>query len=171
MRGSCRNQSKLNHHYAAMKSTMSQKCGAATEMPTLHMCCYDNANVAYILLQEKHRATYTTTLATSPPVLKYSVNTPKTRLAKQSCLTLLQSYCNTFPKPTQIHDFILGSGLQNNPLVLTKFMYDGRKPYAIPAGRLSWIPSLSSSEIILHHTPMTKATYLYELMVSSIPIN
>ncbi|CAK8570022.1 unnamed protein product [Lathyrus sativus] len=53
--------------------------------------------------------------------LQLPPNTPKTRLAEQTCLTLLQSYCNTFSKLTQIHAFILKNGLQNNPLVLTKF--------------------------------------------------
>ncbi|GAV88372.1 PPR domain-containing protein/PPR_2 domain-containing protein/DYW_deaminase domain-containing protein [Cephalotus follicularis] len=42
------------------------------------------------------------------------------RAAEQSCLALLQS-CNTLLKLTQIHTHILKLGLQNNPLVLTKF--------------------------------------------------
>ncbi|KAJ6406247.1 hypothetical protein OIU84_009885 [Salix udensis] len=43
-----------------------------------------------------------------------------TRAAEQSCLALLQA-CNTLSKLTQIHTHIIKSGLQNNPLVLTKF--------------------------------------------------
>ncbi|CAJ2674984.1 unnamed protein product [Trifolium pratense] len=53
--------------------------------------------------------------------LQLPPNTPKTRLAEQTILTLLQSHCNTFTKLTQIHTLILKNGLQNNPLVLTKF--------------------------------------------------
>lgn len=42
------------------------------------------------------------------------------REAEQSCLCLLQA-CDTFPKLSQLHAHIFKLGLQNNPLVLTKF--------------------------------------------------
>uniref|UniRef100_A0A2N9EE28 DYW domain-containing protein n=1 Tax=Fagus sylvatica TaxID=28930 RepID=A0A2N9EE28_FAGSY len=42
------------------------------------------------------------------------------RAAEQRCLALLHS-CNTLPKLAQTHTYILKLGLQNNPLVLTKF--------------------------------------------------
>lgn len=42
------------------------------------------------------------------------------RAAEQNCLALLQ-LCNSFVKLTQIHAKIIKTGLQNNPLVLTKF--------------------------------------------------
>lgn len=42
------------------------------------------------------------------------------REAEQSCLCLLQA-CETFPTLAQLHARILKLGLQNNPLVLTKF--------------------------------------------------
>lgn len=51
---------------------------------------------------------------------KLPPNTTTSRVAEQTCLSLLHS-CNTFPHLTQIHAFILKLGLQNNPLVLTKF--------------------------------------------------
>lgn len=46
--------------------------------------------------------------------------TNNNRAAEQSCLSLLQA-CNTVAKVVQLHARILKLGLQNNPLVLTKF--------------------------------------------------
>ncbi|KAJ4826571.1 hypothetical protein Tsubulata_008521 [Turnera subulata] len=43
-----------------------------------------------------------------------------TRAAEQNCLALLEA-CKSLPKLTEIHSLILKLGLQNNPLVLTKF--------------------------------------------------
>ncbi|KAF3447130.1 hypothetical protein FNV43_RR12310 [Rhamnella rubrinervis] len=49
-----------------------------------------------------------------------TITTTAKREAEQSCLCLLQA-CDTFPKLSQLHSHILKLGLQNNPLVLTKF--------------------------------------------------
>lgn len=46
--------------------------------------------------------------------------TSKTRVMEQSCLSLLQT-CDTLPMFKQVHAHILKLGLENNPLVLTKF--------------------------------------------------
>ncbi|KAK4550920.1 hypothetical protein RGQ29_032681 [Quercus rubra] len=60
-------------------------------------------------------ATVTTSLHNPP-----NSTTTGNREAEQSCLALLHS-CNTLPKLFQTHTYILKLGLQNNPLVLTKF--------------------------------------------------
>ncbi|KAJ9184019.1 hypothetical protein P3X46_007803 [Hevea brasiliensis] len=52
------------------------------------------------------------------------------RAAEQRCLALLQD-CNSLPKLTQVHTHILKLGLQNNPLVLTKFTSTSSDIYAI----------------------------------------
>ncbi|KAK4600816.1 hypothetical protein RGQ29_010432 [Quercus rubra] len=64
----------------------------------------------------------TITTATVTTSLHNPPNSPTTsnRVAEQSCLALLHS-CNTLPKLFQTHTYILKLGLQNNPLVLTKF--------------------------------------------------
>jgi pentatricopeptide repeat protein len=62
----------------------------------------------------------TTTLTTSVHHLS-NASTGK-RGAEQRCLALLQDQCcNSLPKLAQTHTHILKLGLQNNPLVLTKF--------------------------------------------------
>ncbi|XP_050268461.1 pentatricopeptide repeat-containing protein At4g21065-like [Quercus robur] len=60
-------------------------------------------------------ATVTTSLHNPP-----NSTTTGNREAEQSCLAFLHS-CNTLPKLFQTHTYILKLGLQNNPLVLTKF--------------------------------------------------
>ena len=64
----------------------------------------------------------TITTATVTTSLHNPPNSPTTsnRVAEQSCLALLHS-CDTLPKLFQTHTYILKLGLQNNPLVLTKF--------------------------------------------------
>ncbi|KAL0016373.1 hypothetical protein SO802_003442 [Lithocarpus litseifolius] len=64
----------------------------------------------------------TVTTATVTTSLHNPPNSPtaSNRVAEQSCLALLHS-CDTLPKLFQTHTYILKLGLQNNPLVLTKF--------------------------------------------------
>ncbi|XP_057423967.1 pentatricopeptide repeat-containing protein At4g21065-like [Lotus japonicus] len=52
--------------------------------------------------------------------LQLPPTTTRSRVAEQTCLTLLNS-CTTLTTLTQIHTLILKLGLINNPLVLTKF--------------------------------------------------
>ncbi|KDP33607.1 hypothetical protein JCGZ_07178 [Jatropha curcas] len=52
------------------------------------------------------------------------------RAAEQKCLALLQD-CNSLSKLTQVHTYILKSGLQNNPLVLTKLTATSSDLHAI----------------------------------------
>ncbi|KAM1013693.1 hypothetical protein FF1_043591 [Malus domestica] len=53
-------------------------------------------------------------------LVKTAIFTANRREAEQSCLALLQG-CDAVSKLSQIHAHVLKSGLQNNPLVLTKF--------------------------------------------------
>ncbi|TQD81302.1 hypothetical protein C1H46_033157 [Malus baccata] len=53
-------------------------------------------------------------------LVKTAIFTANRREAEQSCLALLQA-CDAVSKLSQIHAHVLKSGLQNNPLVLTKF--------------------------------------------------
>ncbi|KAF8400661.1 hypothetical protein HHK36_013961 [Tetracentron sinense] len=69
-------------------------------------------------LSIKIKLTRSFNTATLTNSLHYSEN--NRRAAEQNCLSLLQT-CNSLPKLTQIHAHFLKSGLQNNPLVLTKF--------------------------------------------------
>ncbi|KAL3500876.1 hypothetical protein ACH5RR_039969 [Cinchona calisaya] len=58
------------------------------------------------------------TLPLPPPPKTTTIS--KKRAAEQNCLSLLE-LCNTFPKLSQLHTYILKLGLQSNPFVLTRF--------------------------------------------------
>ncbi|XP_027332724.1 pentatricopeptide repeat-containing protein At4g21065-like [Abrus precatorius] len=85
------------------------------------------------------------------PWLQLPPDTTKRRVAEQTCLALLHS-CNNLTNLTQIHALILKLGLQNNPLVLTKFASTSSHFHAIHYASTFLFPNDQATPLPFHDT-------------------